>query len=66
MSEVNLDAKIRNARAGDAKTERVRRARVVKGWAFRDLPESEVNGIKSYLEGGPVPTGYEKADQEIR
>jgi hypothetical protein len=55
----------RKRRAGDARTEEQRRARVVKGWAFRNLPEHEAEAIRSYLDGGPVPAGYEELDQEI-
>lgn len=44
---------------GDAKTERQRRNRVVKGWAFRTLTTEQQAEIRAYLEGGPVPKGYE-------
>lgn len=53
-------------RAGDAITEEQRRARVVKGWAFRDLPDAEKEAIRAYLDGGPVPAGYEEAHDETR
>lgn len=53
-------------RAGDARTEEQRRARVVKGWAFRGLPAEEVAAIRAYLDGGPVPVGYEKLDEVVR
>jgi hypothetical protein len=52
--------------AGDAKTEEQRRARVVKGWAFRDLSPDQVEAIREYLAGGPVPAGYEKLDEVTR
>lgn len=51
---------------GEAKIETQRRARVVKGWAFRNLTREEVEAIKAYLEGGPVPKGYEELDRIIR
>jgi hypothetical protein len=53
-------------RAGDAPNEETRRARVVKGWAFMDLSEEEVEAIKAYLDGGPVPRGYEELDKVVR
>jgi hypothetical protein len=53
-------------RAGDARTEEQRRARVMHGWAFRQLPDDEEAAIRSYLEGGPVPVGYEEAHREVR
>jgi hypothetical protein len=42
--------------------ELTRRRRVVKGWAFLCLPDDIVHAIRKYLEGGPVPPGYEQAD----
>lgn len=57
---------VEKRRAGDARTEEQRRARVVKGWAFMDLPEEKKAAIRAYLEGGPVPEGYEEAHEEIR
>jgi hypothetical protein len=36
------------------------RRRTVKGWAFKDLPEEEETAIKAFLDGGPVPEGYER------
>jgi len=53
-------------RPGDAPDERTRRARVVKGWAFRDLTEEENAAIRAYLDGGPVPAGYEHLDEVVR
>ena len=53
-------------RAGDARTEEQRRARVMHGWSFRMLPKEEEAAIIAYLEGGPVPEGYEVADREVR
>lgn len=53
-------------RAGDAKTEEQRRARVVKGWVFLDLTDDEVKVIRKYLKGGPVPPGYEELDRTTR
>lgn len=53
-------------RAGDAPDERTRRARVVKGWAFRDLTSEEEAAIRVYLDGGPVPPGYEELDRVVR
>jgi hypothetical protein len=52
--------------AGDAKTEEQRRRRVVRGWAFRDLPPEEIAAIRAYLDGGPVPPGYEQLDKVVR
>lgn len=53
-------------RAGDAHTEEQRRARVVHGWAFRNLTPEQIVAIQSYLDGGPVPSGYEEADRHVR
>lgn len=53
-------------RAGDAKTEEQRRARVVKGWAFQKLTDEEIAAIRAYLDGGPVPPGYERAHGAVR
>lgn len=53
-------------KAGEAKTEAQRRARVVHGWVFRYLPEHEQEAIRQYLEGGPVPAGYEELDEVVR
>lgn len=44
------------------------RARVVKGWAFMDLTESEVNGIRRFLDTGNtghLPTRFRKKDYSI-
>lgn len=47
------------------RTEEERRALVVKGWAFRALsPEREAE-IRAYLDGGPVPEGYETLDATV-
>lgn len=54
------------SKVGAAKTEAQRRARVVHGWVFRDLPEHEQEAIRQYLEGGPVPAGYEELDEVVR
>jgi hypothetical protein len=51
---------------GDARSEEQRRARVVHGWAFRDLTDEEVAAIRAYLAGGPVPPGYEELDKKVR
>lgn len=50
---------------GAARDERTRRARVVKGWAFKDLSEDENAAIVAYLDGGPVPSGYEHLDKVV-
>lgn len=42
--------------------ELTRRRRVIKGWAFMDLSEKENDEMRKYLDGGPVPAGYEKLD----
>lgn len=52
--------------AGEARTEEQRRARVVKGWAFQDLTEAEATEIRAYLDGGPVPAGYEELDRIVK
>lgn len=52
--------------AGDALTEEQRRARVVKGWAFMDLTPEETQEILDYLDGGPVPAGYEALHESTR
>ncbi len=52
--------------AGDARTEEQRRARVVKGWAFMTLTPEEERAIRAYLEGGPVPPGYETLHEITR
>lgn len=46
--------------------EKERRARVVKGWVFRDISDEEVKAIRKYLKGGPVPPGYEELDRTVR
>lgn len=38
------------------------RRRVVHGWAFRDLTPQEVQEIRAYLDGGPVPEEYKQID----
>lgn len=53
-------------RAGDARTEEQRRARVVKGWAFMNLTDEESAAIVDYLDGGPVPSGYERQHRVVR
>lgn len=53
-------------RAGDARTEKQRRARVVHGWAFRDWTPEQETAIRAYLEGGPVPAGYERLHETVR
>ena len=40
-----------------------RRRRVVAGWRFiEDLPAKTCEQILDYLNGGPVPEGYERID----
>lgn len=39
------------------------RRRTVKGWAFKDLPLTERCQIEAFLDGGPVPPGYERRYQ---
>lgn len=51
---------------GDAVTEQQRRARVVKGWAFRNPTGEVAAAVEAYLDGGPVPAGYEKLDASVR
>lgn len=51
--------------SGEATTEGQRRARVVKGWAFRAMTPEQVAAILSYLDGGPVPAGYEALDRMV-
>lgn len=53
-------------RAGDARTEEQRRARVVRGWAFRLLSAEQEAAIHAYLDGGPVPSGYASAHEGVR
>lgn len=53
-------------RAGDARTEGQRRARVVKGWAFRNLSDERKQEIVAYLDGGPVPSDYGNAHTSVR
>ena len=55
--------RIADSRAG---TERERRARVVYGWTLKDLSERRVAAIQEYLEGGPVPFGYEQRHLAVR
>lgn len=64
--EWDEEERMAKRRAGDARTEEQRRARVVHGWAFRKLSDDEKAAIRAYLEGGPVPAGYEEADKVIR
>jgi len=52
--------------AGDAKTEAQRRARVVHGWVFMNLTTEQKAEIEAYLEGGPVPAGYERVDAVVK
>ena len=51
---------------GEAKTEEQGRARVVHGWAFRNLTLEEKEAIRAYLDGGPVPKGYEELDRMVK
>ncbi len=46
--------------------ERARRRRVMHGWAFKDLPKEEEEAVRAYLDGGPVPEGYEALDQAVK
>jgi hypothetical protein len=48
--------------AGEAKSEAQRRARVVKGWAFRQLTAEQKDSIRAYLDGGPCPAEYARLD----
>lgn len=41
------------------------RRRVVHGWAFRKLTPEQEAEILAYLDGGPVPKGYEKVHKTI-
>lgn len=53
-------------KAGDARTEEQRRARVVKGWVYNTSTDAEIAEIRAYLKGGPVPKGYEVLDAKVR
>ena len=53
-------------RAGDARSEADRRARVVRGWAFRGLTGHCEAEIRRYLAGGPTPVGYERLHGSTR
>ena len=47
------------------KDEATLRRRVVHGWAFMGLtPEREAE-IRAYIDGGPVPEGYEALHKMI-
>jgi hypothetical protein len=41
------------------------RRRVVHGWAFRDLTPEQEQEIRDYLEGGPIPKGYEAVHETV-
>jgi hypothetical protein len=53
-----------------AALEDLARNRAVKGWAFEDLPESEVKEIRMFLEGGTCPakhrSSYELAREQLK
>lgn len=43
-----------------------RRRRVVGQYWAKELPAAELRAIERYLDGGPVPRGYEHIDKALR
>jgi hypothetical protein len=46
-------------------TDTTLRRRVVHGWAFKDLTNEQEAEIRAYLDGGPVPEGYEAVHEVV-